>query len=133
MKINLPETGQERIVIVGGGFAGLTLARKLAKSQYQVVLIDKNNYHQFQPLLYQVAMAGLSPSDIAVPIRSLLSGYSNVRVLMGNGKRVDADKKKLICDIGEFDYTVFFPSQQTAVHYNVRFGAHSLRPVSVPH
>lgn len=67
MKINIPETGQKRVVIVGGGFAGLTLARKLAKSNYQVVLLDKNNYHQFQPLFYQVAMSGLEPSSIAFP------------------------------------------------------------------
>lgn len=95
----------KKVIIVGGGFAGLNAAKKLAgKREFAVTLIDRRNHHLFQPLLYQVAMAGLSPSDIAVPIRSLLSGYSNVRVLMGNGKRVDADKKKLICDIGEFDY-----------------------------
>ena len=59
MAINLPETGQKRIVIVGAGFAGLNLAYKLSKSDYQIVLIDKNNFHQFQPLFYQVAMAGV--------------------------------------------------------------------------
>ena len=53
MKINIPETDQERVVIIGGGFAGLTLAKKLTQRNYQVVLIDKNNYHQFQPLFYQ--------------------------------------------------------------------------------
>ena len=64
MKINIPESDQERIVIVGGGFGGLTLARELKKQNYQIVLIDKHNYHQFQPLFYQVAMSGLEPSSI---------------------------------------------------------------------
>ena len=58
MTFNIPDTDQPRIVIVGAGFGGLSLARKLAKTNYQVILIDKNNYHQFQPLFYQVAMAG---------------------------------------------------------------------------
>ena len=78
MKINIPETGQSRIVIVGGGFAGLALARKMAKSGSQVVLIDKNNYHQFQPLFYQVAMAGLEPSSIVFPFRKLFHKHRNV-------------------------------------------------------
>ena len=62
IKANIIETSQKRIVIVGGGFGGLQLARKLLKSDYQIVLIDKNNYHQFQPLFYQVATAGLEPT-----------------------------------------------------------------------
>ena len=70
MKINIPETDKKRIVIVGGGFAGLKLALKVARrKEYQVVLLDKNNYHQFQPLFYQVAMSGLEPSSIVFPLR----------------------------------------------------------------
>ncbi len=67
MKAQLPETNQKRIVIIGGGFGGLKLARELSNSDYLVVLIDKNNYHQFQPLFYQVATAGLEPSSISFP------------------------------------------------------------------
>ena len=67
MPINLPETKQPRIVIAGAGFAGLTLAKRLSNKDYQVVIIDRNNYHQFQPLLYQVAMSGIEPSSIAFP------------------------------------------------------------------
>jgi NADH:ubiquinone reductase (H+-translocating) len=63
MPLNIPDPGYKRIVIVGGGFGGLTLAQKLANSSYQVILLDRNNYHQFQPLFYQVAMAGLEPSS----------------------------------------------------------------------
>lgn len=70
MNPNIPKTEQKRVVIVGAGFGGLVLARKLSQSaDFQIVLIDKNNYHQFQPLFYQVAMAGLEPSSIAFPLR----------------------------------------------------------------
>ena len=62
MPVNIPETAQKRIVIIGAGFAGLKLAQKLIGSGFQVVIIDKNNYHQFQPLFYQVATAGIEPS-----------------------------------------------------------------------
>ncbi|NET32836.1 MAG: NAD(P)/FAD-dependent oxidoreductase [Cyanothece sp. SIO1E1] len=124
MKINLPETGQERIVIVGGGFAGLTLARKLAKSQYQVVLIDKNNYHQFQPLFYQVAMAGLEPSSIIFPYRKLFQHHKNVFIRMTEVNAVDLDKKQLQTPYGIVNYdhlilsmgvdTNFFGNEQIA-------------------
>lgn len=124
MKINLPETGQERIVIVGGGFAGLTLARKLAKSQYQVVLIDKNNYHQFQPLFYQVAMAGLEPSSIIFPYRKLFQHHKNVFIRMTEVNAVDLNKKQLQTPYGIVNYdhlilsmgvdTNFFGNQQIA-------------------
>ena len=95
----------KKIVIVGGGFAGLNAAKKFGnKKDYQVTLIDRRNHHLFQPLLYQVAMAGLSPSDIAMPIRSLLAKYKNIKVLLGNAQKVDARNKKVICDIGEYEY-----------------------------
>lgn len=69
MNPNIPETGRKRVVIIGGGFGGLTLASKLRKSNFQLVLLDRTNYHQFQPLLYQVATAGLNPGSIAFPFR----------------------------------------------------------------
>ena len=103
-KINIPETDQERIVIIGGGFAGLTLARKLAKANYQVVLIDKNNYHQFQPLFYQVAMAGLEPSSIVFPLRKLFQKYKNVFIRITKVESVDVDKKKLQTPLGIVNY-----------------------------
>jgi len=98
-----------RIVIIGGGFAGLNVAKGLGGVRdVEVTLIDRQNHHLFQPLLYQVAMAGLSPADIAAPIRSMLSQYSNVRVLLGNVESVDLNRKLAIADIGEFpfDYIV---------------------------
>ena len=97
------------VVIVGGGFAGINAAKGLARQRdVSVTLIDRRNYHLFQPLLYQVAMAGLSPADIAVPIRSLFSRSPNVRVLQGNVTGCDLPNSKLSTSFGElrFDYLI---------------------------
>src|SRR5260370_17288310 len=72
-----------RVVIVGAGFGGLTAARALARAPAHITVIDRKNHHTFQPLLYQVATAGLSPGEIAAPIRSILRGRENVEVLLG--------------------------------------------------
>ncbi|MEM7456227.1 MAG: NAD(P)/FAD-dependent oxidoreductase [Planctomycetota bacterium] len=94
-----------RVVIVGGGFAGLNAARALGgRKDVEVTLIDRRNHHLFQPLLYQVATAGLSPADIAAPIRNILSRYQNVRVLLGEVQSVDFESKSLRTDIGPLDY-----------------------------
>jgi NADH dehydrogenase len=82
-----------KVVILGGGFGGINAAKALGNSKYDVLLIDKTNHHLFQPLLYQVASASLSPADIAVPIREILSSYSNITVLMGEITSIDKDKK----------------------------------------
>ena len=82
-----------RVLIVGGGFAGLNAAKVFGRhGGVDVTLIDRHNYHLFQPLLYQVATAGLSPADIAAPIRSMLSRYPNITVLLGEVRRVDLDR-----------------------------------------
>ena len=92
------------VVIVGGGFGGLNAAMELSKAPVGVTLVDRTNHHLFQPLLYQVATAGLSPADIAVPIRSVLSRQDNVRVLLAEAKGVDLPRKKLLLDKGELSY-----------------------------
>jgi NADH:quinone reductase (non-electrogenic) len=104
MAINIPDTDQKRIVIVGAGFAGLNLANKLSNSGYQIVLIDKNNYHQFQPLFYQVAMAGLEPSSIAFPLRKLFQYKKNVTIRITEVEKVDAEQKILFTQLGEIKY-----------------------------
>src|SRR5688572_29946826 len=99
----------KRVVIVGGGFAGLNAAKGLGGADgIDVTLIDQRNQHLFQPLLYQVAMAGLSPADIAAPIRGMLSRYPNIRVLLGKVASVDVLKKTVTGDIGilPFDYLI---------------------------
>ncbi len=97
----------KHVVIVGGGFAGLNAAKKLGgRRDVRVTLIDRQNYHLFQPLLYQVAMAGLSPADIATPIRSVLARCGNISVLQGSVERVDLRTRTVSADFGklEFDY-----------------------------
>lgn len=100
---------EKQIVIVGGGFAGLNAARRLARlDRVRITLVDRRNHHLFQPLLYQVAMAGLSPADIAAPIRSLLAGYGNVLVLNSHVTGIDVDQKIIQnSDDGiKFDYLI---------------------------
>lgn len=93
------------VVIVGGGFAGLSAAKRLAKEkQVRITLVDRRNHHLFQPLLYQVAMAGLSPADIAAPIRSIVSGLKNVRVVCSEVHAVDAENSTLMTSSGPISY-----------------------------
>lgn len=109
MKINLPETEKKRVVIIGGGFAGLSLARKLAKTGlYQIVLLDKNNYHQFQPLFYQVAMAGLEPSSIVFPLRKLFQNNKDVYIRVTEVTAIEPEHKRLQTKLGicNYDYLV---------------------------
>jgi NADH:ubiquinone reductase (H+-translocating) len=94
-----------RVLIVGGGFGGLSAAKTLGKTrQIDVTLLDRRNHHLFQPLLYQVATAGLSPAEIAQPIRGILSQFSNIEVLEGEVTDVHLDKKELVADFGTFAY-----------------------------
>src|ERR1700733_11168902 len=83
------------VVIVGGGFGGLTAAQALANAPVRVTLLDRTNHHTFQPLLYQVAMAGLSPAEIAQPIRSIVRSERNATVLMAEAARVDTETRRL--------------------------------------
>ena len=98
----------KHVVIVGGGFAGLYTARGLKGVPVQVTLLDRHNYHLFQPLLYQVATAGLNPSDIAAPIRAILRRQKNVRVLLGEATSIDVANKTVRLADGEirYDYLV---------------------------
>ncbi len=106
---------RSRVVVVGGGFAGVEAARTLAKAPVDVLLIDKTNHHLFQPLLYQVAAAVLSPAEIASPIRLLFKGHSNVSVVLAEVEGVDLDRKSVVGRTGvgnsperrvPFDYLV---------------------------
>src|SRR6266496_2554438 len=93
-----------RVVIVGAGFGGLQAAKKLARKNVLITVIDRTNYHLFQPLLYQVATAALSPADIAAPVRSVLSKSKNVVVILAEVQSVDAEAKKVRTADLEFDY-----------------------------
>src|SRR4051812_42296921 len=93
------------VVIVGAGFGGLEAAKKLACEDVQVTVVDRTNYHLFQPLLYQVATAALSPADIAAPIRAILSKCKNTEVILAEVRSIDPEAKKLqLSDGGEITY-----------------------------
>src|SRR5580693_2463090 len=93
-----------RVVIVGAGFAGLTAARRIARLPVQVTVVDRRNHHTFQPLLYQVATAGLSPGEIAAPIRWILRAHPNIKVLLEEVVDFNLEQKKVIPKEQVLDY-----------------------------
>ncbi len=115
MGLKIPNTGQKRLIIVGGGFAGIELAEKLKHSDIQIVLIDKHNYHTFQPLLYQVATGGLEPGSIAYPLRRALRSVPNAIFRMAEVKKINPDKNEVDTSIGviEYDYLVLATGSNT--------------------
>ena len=127
MPINLPETSQKRIVIVGAGFAGLSFLNKMKKSDYQLVLIDKNNYHQFQPLFYQVAMAGLEPSSISFPLRKAYQGRNNVFIRVAEVEKIEPQNKKVITNLGYVNYDYLVLAHGAATNF---FGNENLRKLT---
>jgi NADH dehydrogenase len=104
MGANIPSSNLERVVILGGGFAGIELAKKLSSKKYQIVLLDKNNYHQFQPLFYQVATAGLEPSAISFPFRKLFQKNKQFHFRMTSVEGVDTANQEVYTDIGVIKY-----------------------------
>jgi len=108
---------RKHVVIVGGGFGGLSAARALQSAPVRVTLIDRSNHHLFQPLLYQVAMAGLAPAEIAVPIRSVLRHQDNVRVLLAEVTEIDLPSRRVStreCGSLEYDYLVLAPGAENS-------------------
>jgi NADH dehydrogenase len=129
IELNIPATNQQRIVIIGGGFAGLNLAKSLKNSNYQTVLIDRHNYHTFQPLLYQVATAGLEPDSIAYPLRKVFNHYENFFFRIAEVEAVVAEDKSIVTDKGvlKYDYLVL----ATGAHTNY-FGNENIERYSMP-
>jgi len=120
--IPIPQSSLQRIVIVGAGFGGLRLARELSGKQYQIVLLDKNNYHQFQPLFYQVAMSGLEPSSIVFPLRKMFQKRQNFYFRSVEVETIESDKKVIHTNFGKvkYDYLVLAMGADTNFFGNER-------------
>jgi len=117
-----------KIVIIGGGFGGLHAALELRRADADVLLIDKKNHHLFQPLLYQVATAALSPADIAVPLREILRDQKNTRVIMGEVLHIDKEKKELTMRNGEiipFDFLIIAAGARHCYFGNDQWEGHA--------
>src|SRR5499427_665069 len=115
-----------RVLILGGGFGGLLAAQKLKRAPVEVTLIDRRNFHLFQPLLYQVATGSLSPGDIAAPLRSVLSKQKNAQVLLGEASDIDPDAKRVILSDGTmFDYDALIVATGSQTSY---YGHDEWRP-----
>jgi len=118
---------EHRVVIVGGGFGGLSAALGLARADVSVTLVDRRNFHLFQPLLYQVATGGLSPADIASPLRAVLKRQRNTSVIHAKVTAIDPHGKKVVLDSGELDYDTLILATGVRPHYfgNDRWEAHA--------
>ena len=104
MRANIKRNEQRRVVVVGGGLGGLKLVSSLSDTDFQVVLVDKNNYNQFPPLIYQVASAGLEPSNISFPFRRLFQGWKNFFFRMAEVQHIDTEEKAIKTSIGTIHY-----------------------------
>src|SRR5512145_1879772 len=111
------ENGRPHVVIVGGGFGGLFAAKALRSAPVRVTLIDRTNHHLFQPLLYQVATAGLSPAHIAGPIRDILRNQSNTEVLMAEATGLDVETRRVITPDFEVPYDYLILAMGAAYNY----------------
>ena len=127
--MNIPELSLPRVVIIGGGFAGLKLANTLDTRNVQVVLFDKNNYHTFQPLLYQVATAGLEPDSIAHPIRKVFKGKKRMHFRMAEVQSVDTNNKTVHTSIGSLNYDYLVVASGATSNF---FGMKNVEEFSVP-
>ena len=129
MPVNIPETEQPRVVIIGAGFAGLKLARKLYKHNFQIVLIDRYNYHQFQPLFYQVATSGLEPSSISFPLRKAFQKVKNVFIRITEVEKINPKKKIIETDLGTVWYNYLVIATGATTNF---FGMTGFETNSIP-
>lgn len=129
MSCNIPKSDKKRVVIVGGGFGGLKLAQKLKKSNYQVVLVDKNNYHQFPPLIYQVASSGIEPSSIAFPFRRIFQRRKDFYFRLASVLSIMPEEKIIQTSIGKLSYDYLVLAAGTTTNF---FGNKDIEQESIP-
>ena len=132
--MNIPESKIPRIVIIGGGFAGVKLAKSLKNKKVQVVLIDKHNYHTFQPLLYQVSSAGLEPDSIAYPLRKIIKKHENAFFRLAEVEQIFPETKSLKTNIGDlnYDYLVIATGTKTNYFGNSAIEKYSMAMKTIP-
>ncbi len=132
--MNIPNSQKPRVVIIGAGFAGLSIAKKLKNKNLQVVLIDKHNYHNFQPLLYQVATGGLEAGSIAYPIRKVIQGYKDFYFRLTSVKEIDTKNQKIISEIGDlnYDYLVLATGSKTNFFGNKEIERNAMSMKTIP-
>ena len=117
MSFNVPRTEKKRVVIVGGGFGGLQLANRLRNSHFQVVLVDKNNYHQFPPLIYQIASSGIEPSSISFPFRKIFQKRKDFYYRMAEVRSIFPEQKIIQTSIGKVDYDYLVLAAGTTTNF----------------
>jgi NADH dehydrogenase len=132
--MNIPESKYPRVVIIGGGFAGVNLAKALGNKAVQVVLLDKHNYHTFQPLLYQVSTAGLEPDSIAYPLRKIIKNHKNTVFRMAEVIQIEPTSQTVSTSIGDinYDYLVIATGTKTNFFGNTTIETHSMPMKKVP-
>lgn len=132
--MNIPQSSNPRVVIIGGGFAGIALAKELKNKSVQVVLIDKHNYHTFQPLLYQVATGGLEAGSIAYPIRKVIQEYDDFYFRLTNVVEIDTKNSKIITEIGNlaYDYLVLATGSKTNFFGNKEIERNAMQMKTIP-
>ncbi len=129
MTLNIPDSDKKRIVIIGAGAAGLAMARKLHHADYQVVLIDKNNYHQFQPLLYQVATSSLEPSAVSFPLRKVFDTDKEILIRVAEVLELNATANTVKTSIGELTYNFLVLAMGTTNNF---FGNKHIQEHAIP-
>lgn len=127
--MNIPQTQKPRVVVVGGGFAGISFIKKIKNENVQIVLFDKNNYHTFQPLLYQVSTSGLEPDSIAYPLRKIFRKNKNFHFRLAEVEYIHKEKKEIETSIGTIGYDYLILATGTKTNY---FGNQNIEKNSMP-
>ncbi len=132
--MNVPQSNLPRIVIIGAGFAGIAIAKKLRKKKVQVVLLDKHNYHNFQPLMYQVATGGLEAGSIAYPIRKIIQDYPDCYFRLAYVRDINTESQMITADIGElhYDYLIIATGSKTNFFGNKEIQRNAMNMKSIP-
>lgn len=132
--MNIPRTDLPRVVIIGGGFAGMALARKILKEDMQMVMLDRHNYHTFQPLLYQVSTSGLEPDSIAYPLRKITRSSNKCFFRLAEVKSIEAERNTVHTNIGDliYDYLVIATGSKTNFFGNKSIEKHGMWMKTVP-